>query len=259
VVDLELEMEKFFIGWDVGAWNCDKGDSRDALSVTAETKGKLAIRGRWRGNLRQVLDEDSGLEILRQFFRLCEIEPPKRVKATIAIDTPLGWPQPALQLLVCGTTTRVPKKADENPYLFRKTELRLFSQRFRPLSTVRDLIGSQSTKGIHFLKKAGLRIESVGVWSATNQDTAVTAIETYPAPCKRSPSACKTFLDVMGTENVAGSRREHDLQDALRCALIAWWFRADRSKLAEPSPDIPCDEGWIWLPKDVWTVNPDLG
>lgn len=248
-------MGEFFIGWDVGAWNCDGGDSQDALCVATETKGKLTVRGDWRGNLRQVLDEGSGLGILREFFRVCRIEPPKRAKAAIAIDTPLGWPQPVLQLFLCGNATHVPMKSLSVPEDRAGPVRPGISPAFHSSRYDRQPIN----KGHSFSKEGG--VEDRIRWRVDYDESRHRGYRNRnlpQAPCKKSPSACKAFLDVTGTGNVAGSKRERDLQDALRCALIAWWFRADRSKLAEPSPDIPCDEGWIWLPKDVWTVKPDL-
>jgi len=45
----------FFIGWDVGGWNCDKNaKSRDAIVIFDED---LHIVGApWRGNLRQAIN-----------------------------------------------------------------------------------------------------------------------------------------------------------------------------------------------------------
>ena len=41
----------YFVGWDVGGWNCNKhGESRDAIVIRDASK---AIIGKpWRGNLR---------------------------------------------------------------------------------------------------------------------------------------------------------------------------------------------------------------
>jgi hypothetical protein len=44
----------FFVGWDVGAWNCDRnGRSRDAIVILNESR---SIIGKpWRGNLRECI------------------------------------------------------------------------------------------------------------------------------------------------------------------------------------------------------------
>jgi hypothetical protein len=46
--------ESFYIGWDVGGWNCDHNQkSRDAIVILSHD---LSIVGRpWRGNLRALL------------------------------------------------------------------------------------------------------------------------------------------------------------------------------------------------------------
>ena len=45
----------FYIGWDVGGWNCEKnGKSRDAIVIL---DAALQIVGKpWRGNLRTTLN-----------------------------------------------------------------------------------------------------------------------------------------------------------------------------------------------------------
>ena len=102
------------------------------------------------------------------------------------------------RLLSAGTTTRIPENADENPYLFRQTELDLFKRLNRPLSAVRDMIGSQSIKGIHFLAALGATTSRVGVWefSAPQTPLPVSIIETYPAPCKSDRIICKMVDDI---------------------------------------------------------------
>ncbi len=41
----------YFVGWDVGAWNCDKnGTSRDAIVILDEQR--VIVGEPWRGNLR---------------------------------------------------------------------------------------------------------------------------------------------------------------------------------------------------------------
>ncbi len=49
-----------FVGWDVGAWNCDRGKSQDALSVlTGTSLETLQFASRpWRANLRKHLVEE---------------------------------------------------------------------------------------------------------------------------------------------------------------------------------------------------------
>ncbi|MGO9017169.1 MAG: hypothetical protein ACLQVJ_02350 [Syntrophobacteraceae bacterium] len=48
----------FYIGWDVGGWNCDKNlNSRDAIVILDSA---LAIMGKpWRGNLRTAINNSA--------------------------------------------------------------------------------------------------------------------------------------------------------------------------------------------------------
>jgi hypothetical protein len=50
---------QFFIGWDVGGWNCDRNNkSRDAVVILDESR---AIVGKpWRGNLRKQINAPGG-------------------------------------------------------------------------------------------------------------------------------------------------------------------------------------------------------
>ena len=96
-----IDNDTYFLGWDVGGWNCDKnGKSRDAIVILNQN---VEIVGKpWRGNLR------------------------------------------------------VP---------------------------IKDMIGSQATKGIHTVAKFAPRRPSRGVWADC---IGLTAIEGYPSACKYS-------------------------------------------------------------------------
>lgn len=253
----DQEQPRYSIGWDVGAWNCDEGDSRDALVILADGReGQPTAAGRpWRGNLRPILDEKSGGKLLLEMMRVCGVEPASAFRATIAIDTPLGWPSAMIELVVHGRPGSVPKKADLNPYLFRRTELSLFGRDHRPLSAVRDMIGSQSTKGIHFLKKAGLLRKAAGVWEASYAQGSVAAVEAYPAPCLKSATVRELFSTLVGSAAISNvcARGKHvraDVEDAVRCAAVAWLFANEPGKLLGPDGAVPEEEGWIWLPED---------
>ena len=89
--------DHFFIGWDVGAWNCDDNNkSKDALCVLGlDDEQTPVVRGNpWRGNLRAILDEQKGRGIVEAFLNKCKLEHTDAFNCTIAIDTPLGWPSP---------------------------------------------------------------------------------------------------------------------------------------------------------------------
>jgi hypothetical protein len=250
---------RFFIGWDVGAWNCqNNGRSRDALVILTEDGPGLSptwLGGRAEFNLRERLDQ-TRLELLSSLFRACGVEGPGATfDCTLAIDTPLGWPK-AMRDLLSGNPSAVPEDADKNPYLFRQTEVLLFHEGRGPLSAVRDMIGSQSTKGIHFLHRAGLNRSSVGVWNGTyGSGTNLTAIETYPSPCLYSPTLCREAQKIFdsGKPGVIVSETSPfrtDLDDAIFCAVVGWLHSTEREKLQGPPDNVLAEEGWIWLPRD---------
>jgi hypothetical protein len=235
----------FFIGWDVGGWNCDKnGESRDAIVIL---DAGLAIVGTpWRGNLRKSINAATTSRTwVEALFALCGAEPPPvSARVTLAIDTPLGFSQ-AFVALVTGLTYAEPLESSAtNPYLFRQTERRLFEQGIRPLSAVKDMIGSQSTKGMHALAKFAPQVQRCGVWS---DGEALTAIEAYPSPCKHSDMMARLLQPYKDWRQA----NHQDKVDALTCALIAYCFHVQPAMLVQPDGDVPVSEGWIWLPQDV--------
>ena len=230
-----------YLGWDVGGWNCDRNrNSRDARCALTDTESCPVLAGHsWRGNVREVLCSDQPIDGL---LALIDITVSSVERIVVAIDTPLTWPGPALALLTGGETARVPPTASQNPYLFRPAEMFLTARGKQALSPVRDMIGSQSLKGIHFLSVAGARRVSVGVWQS---DRAVlTAIECYPAPCRQSAAVQRVI------NNVRLDDVNEDVRDALCAAAIAWLFWNNRTTLVAPPNDFPNDEGWIWVTSD---------
>ncbi len=249
------EASRYFIGWDVGGWNCDKNtSSRDALVILDADR---AIFGRpWRGNLRRHINSAADTtEWLRALFSLCKASYPSGAHCTLAIDTPLGFPQAFTDLIVQRSATdHIPDQSGANPYLFRKTERWLFERGIAPLSAVKDMIGSQATKGLHVLAKFAPVRERCGVWHGGDL---LTAIEAYPAPCRRSARIAELTEPYAITEAPDGKRTgacglDHtDKVDALTCALIAHLFATDRPSLTPPPDAVPASEGWIWLPQDA--------
>ena len=138
---------KLYVGWDVGGWHCDRNkSSRDALVVTALIGDEVVVVGRsWRGNLRALLMGQTGDALIAGLLELCGVEP-EAAEIIISIDTPLGWPSAMIALARGGATSFVSAADGENPYTRRATELALVRRGFAPLSAVRDMLGSQSTK-----------------------------------------------------------------------------------------------------------------
>lgn len=230
----------FFIGWDVGGWNCDQNpESRDAIVILDDT---MSIFGKpWRGNLREsITASEKSSDWLRALFTKCEEQyPDAPSNVTMAIDTPLGFPNEFVKLITRKSFVEPDTISGRNRYLFRHTERQLFERGLNPLSPIKDMIGSQATKGMHVLAKFASKTECCGVW--TDGDS-LRVIETYPA------AACDTkpVKDFLADRPTLGHK---DKDDARICALIAYLFAEERDRLTAPTEDVPVGEGWIWIPK----------
>jgi predicted nuclease with RNAse H fold len=243
-----VKSSSFYIGWDVGGWNCDKNPkSRDALVIL---DAGLNIVGKpWRGNLRAATNEAAdSTDWISKLFALCKAPTLSgRPQMTLAIDTPLGFSEEFTRLVTQRIHAGEVGNSATNPYLFRQTERFLFEHGLTPLSAIKDMIGSQATKGMHVLAKFAPTVERCGVWS---DGVGLIVIEAYP-------SACKTSETVKGLQQPFGKLAHDDLDDALTCALLAYLFDTHRDKLLSPGASVPVSEGWIWVPKDG--LPPNLG
>jgi hypothetical protein len=231
----------FYVGWDVGGWNCDKNwKSRDALVIL---DAALNIVGKpWRGNLRSAINEAATTPaFLNSVFGMCGAAvPPAATRVTLAIDTPLGFSQTFVDLITGQGVAPTLESSASNPYLFRHTERFLFERGLTPLSAVKDMIGSQATKGMHALAKFAPKNLSCGVWT---DEQGLVAIEAYPSACKASGT--------MATLWQPYSLLDHeDKRDALTCALVAYLYDCQRDVLVSPEDAVPEGEGWIWVPRD---------
>lgn len=247
----------WFIGWDVGAWHCDKGDSRDAL-VILNDQGKLLGKP-WRGNLRSWTEQSESFnQWLHLVAGLCELQPPSQVEQephslTVAIDIPLGFSNDFAALLKGEATTKPFSKFSENPYLYRETELLLFQHGFSPLSAVQDRIGSQATKGLHFLRKFGFTPTPNGIWqlNQSNQNNCQhRAFESYPTVLKTSALIAQ-YIEQLRTQTHFDSWHQ-DIQDAAYCAIAALLQHRQPQLMAGPEHDVSA-EGWIYVPKACLT------
>jgi len=233
---------KLAIGWDVGGWNCDKnGKSRDAL-VILDANGLL--RGKpWRGNLRALLNEAvSAGDFVRGMLDRCKVpRKPEHDEVVIAIDAPLAFPAALLSLLAGHGHQPQIENSAANPYLYRFTERRLAQPTTTPLSVVKDMIGSQSSKAIHAVRRFAPIQHKIGVWS---DGDGLRMIETYPAAFRRRFSNGQVPI-------VDGVTGHDDIHDASLCAWVASLFMRSPNELEGPTDDAPSDEGWIWLPQDM--------
>lgn len=238
------ERQTYFVGWDVGGWNCDKNrNSRDAVCVLQE-QGQLEIVGRVRrGNIRDWINRHTTVQSLVNEF--CGTSIDEHDNVFLAIDTPLGFSNAFRNLLSSRSIVEeIPQYYSDNPYLYRQTENWLFKTKFSPLSCIKDMIGSQSTKGIHLLARIGATTgpDHVGIWK--NETT--TAIEAYPTTCKSS-----TLMASLRAKLALDELRHEDHFDAVYCALTAFVFATNRDQLVGPTDEIDFEEGWIWAPTDA--------
>ena len=232
----------FFIGWDVGGWNCDKnGKSRDAIVILDDQR--RLVGEPWRGNLRnQINSATTTAAWISALFGLCSATSAEDgMHCILAIDTPLGFSEAFVRLVNERQWAGPIGDSHDNPYLFRETERYLFRHGLRPLSPVKDMIGSQATKGMHVLARFAPKVQRCGVWS---DGGAVTAIEAYPSACKTSGLIAEL------RQNYAPLGHE-DKEDALTCALVAYLFVCEPQLLKWPHQGVPSSEGWVWVPGDV--------
>lgn len=248
----------YYVGWDVGGWNCDKNPaSRDALVVLDTTREIVGTP--WRGNLRTTFNEAGSAQALAsRILALCgvEVEPGTSFRLLFAIDTPLGFSNAFADLIVSRRASSQILSSSANPYLHRETERFLFERGLSPLSPIKDMIGSQATKGIHFLAHFAPDLVKCGLWT---DGCWIQAIEAYPSACKQSTlmrAMRAPFYEDGDGGGDAGKPQNRfglyhqDLEDALTCALVGWSFEHRPDMLVHPSPLIDPSEGWIYVPAD---------
>ena len=242
----------WYIGWDVGAWNCEKNaNSRDAL-VVLNQHGELVGKP-WRGNLRDTIAAAASYtDWLLTVAKLCQFDDKtKAVFATqnvvMAIDTPLGFSEGLLQLLQ-GEAVATPFTAScDNPYLYRHTERELFAHGFSPLSAVKDMIGSQATKGLHLLRKFAFTPSPSGIWQLSHNNCKHCALESYPTVLKTSALVAQYIERLRSQTNY--DTWHQDIQDAAYCAIAALLYQQQPNTMATPTEDVTT-EGWIYVPKE---------
>lgn len=242
-----------YLGWDVGGWNCDHNPaSRDALVLLDASLNMLGTP--WRGNLRETLNAAaSPRDLVTRLLALCGLSASGNERLVMAIDTPLALPQ-ALLALARGEPAASLGRSQDNPYLYRQTERWLFKHGVTPLSPIKDMIGSQATKGMHLLARFAPHIIACGQWQS--DDGALMAVEGYPSPAKRSvalanlQARCQLPAEWQSALTTP-TQKQQDLQDAWLCALVAWSLEHACALLAWPPAEMPAAEGWIFVPQDA--------
>ncbi|MBL8616249.1 MAG: hypothetical protein JNM72_11610 [Deltaproteobacteria bacterium] len=239
-----------WLGWDVGAWHCQSGASRDALVLLAADLGQAPqlVGQPWRGNLRATLNGPRGPGLLSALLRLVGAPALPLRRLTIGVDTPLGWPDSFRALLDGALPDHVPATKAENPLIMRETEQVLCAAGLRPLSPVQDLLGSQSTKGLVALGALGMAPRTPGWWTGALAGVELAAFEAYPTPCRRSAQV----EAVVGPLRPALGEQPHDdVLDALLCAGLAWLCDQAPEAVAQPPAGVSASEGWIYVPVDA--------
>lgn len=198
----------YYIGWDVGAWNCPQekfaAQSQDCITVFVDDdKGELKLIWAWMGNVSSKIcvpflefinglasdkpdNADNIIENDKIKFTIGQED-----KIIVAIDASLGLPQNAVTIANLGDTATVIEQNDlsraNNPMIYRYTEQWIDKNVFGnkgnpPLSAIQNQIGSQATKALYALKKMGFTWNNTEyIWSIKN----IKAIETYPTACKK--------------------------------------------------------------------------
>lgn len=209
---MEYLMATYCVGWDVGAWHCDKNTkSKDCIYVI-DSAGKKIFEPK-RQCVRNQLKTNTICEFLNTYFNEKRFTPEDTI--IFAIDAVFRWPN-GLQKLFCDVLPDFPdnNKAIENVMLYRYTEKKV-SKNHMALSAVQHMIGSQSTKIMYFLQKYEFKQgNELGVWK-TNAGK-IKAIETYPA--------------LLAEKNT----KRTDIEDAKRCATLAMQYECKRNELCCP-------------------------
>ena len=233
----------YAIGWDVGSWHCDTNPrSRDAL-VILDPAGDV-VGTPWRGNLREVIiSAEDTPAFITALFACCRAAPPSGSHPVVlAIDAALAYSREFRGLFDLQSAPARPGRSfAENPYLFRACERLLHAHGWKPLSPIQDMIGSQATKAMHVMTRFSPRRDSTGIWR--DETGQLWTLETYPTPCRSARL-------IMDRQETYPELPDPDQIDALTCSLVARMLMTDPDRAWSPGPDLPEDEGWIWLPRE---------
>lgn len=258
----------YYIGWDVGAWHCNIGDtpkSKDALFVISSPESdNLSKHYYWQGNLLAEYPQKDFFAILKSIFDITFDESDKYY---LAIDASLGVASSAFDVwnlsverqidkIELGCPVVLPqKKITKNSYTFRYTEDFISEYIFAgvnniPKSVVKDRIGCQSIKALEFLRLWGMKWNPDRLfWE--RDDYEFYAYETYPAASRQCPEFVLSTInnEVISKEVI----NRKDIEDAYICAATVKFII--ENGVLFPQMAIKEDElkriekeGWIWLP-----------
>lgn len=288
-------MQRYFIGWDVGAWHCDNNsNSRDALVILDENG--LYQGEAWRCNLSHTIWESDDLKaFLDKVFDHCKVKRNPKTEIIIAIDAPLGFSKEfaeliandkALSLATIGDSQEKLKNYYTNPYLFRETERLLSSKTkvkgpqenekvFKPLSPVQHMIGSQASKAMHFLKKFEFKNPERGLYEKQEDNCKV--IEAYPATLKDFYIGDKKAFDLDFEDEVISipksliriseskdsqertlTKASQDKVDAFLCAVTAQKYQEKHPLLFAPDKEKVSNDDSRKSEGWIWTLLKDV-
>lgn len=252
------------LGWDVGGWHSDhNANSRDAIVIlngNAELVGMIDKNG--KGGLAQRFREVSPAEE-HYWSKICAGSGAEDAllsadRLVVAIDTPLGFSKEFIDLIANGNVSSIPQTSAEHPYLFRATERHLARNGSAPLSPIKDMIGSQATKGIHVRLGQTPKVLSPGVWQGQHGHQTITIIEAYPTVARKCADVMNRFstLVAQAADRPSSTSQTfgldvNDLTDAAMCAIIAWMFAFTPGELAHPEEGVG-EEGWIFVPNSIF-------
>lgn len=225
-------MKKYYVGWDVGAWHCDKNtNSMDAIAVLNE-EGEEVVETK-RKVVRCELNENSIFSFLNKYFGCSEFK--EEDIFIFAIDAVFCLPIGVQEIPIHSA----PEDYKSNPFLFRLTEQFVKEKTGNQCrSMIQDNIGSQATKIMFFLKHFSFKQKEIGVWET--DDNKATAIEVYPKLASNYDPNQKS-----------------DKYDAVKCCEIAEKFANERNAFFAPKDclkimeDTIKKEGWIWFLKQT--------
>ena len=245
----------FFIGID-----CATKANKTGLAFGRLDGGKFAVCSAKRGKGGKW---ESGIDpLVKKWIERGKME---HRKVLLALDAPLGWPQPLGDALVSHEAGEALSKSADSDWMFmRETDRRIHRNTGKkPFSVGADKIARTAHAALSFLERLQIPL----AWGPANL-APVSAIEAYPAVTLSEHGFLPdtTYKNARGRENresIIGDlktkmklcgdtekqmRNSDDVLDAVVCVLAA----ADFVKSEAVPPEnmkLAKKEGWIWVRK----------
>jgi hypothetical protein len=240
------------IGWDVGGW---RGTRQGLATVAWSQEHGFTVYCVRRSQSLAKLAKAGQLEDFDQFVKIASGGASAAShRVVLAIDAPFGFPF-AFRQLLAGATSRVnvARGILDNPYAFRRTDLRIKDRFKMPLSASFDKLGNNATVAMHSLsiwRAAGLRVLP---FDEDDGESAI-ALEVYPAVAGPGQGLLPMWLDPL--LSCSAAHPDMHQRDAVICAGLAMAYAqpglAGLPRLRGPEDDLPEGEGWIYAPESEW-------